>query len=303
MAEEPEVTSFDVEVEKAWTEFRETLARRLEELEDDQNLILELDVPDPDAGAAPYVQFAGFEGEGLRGEVSSNAYLAAEYRLSREEEELLEDDAGFSIDRDEAGEPEDNFYVMTSRDDAASVVNDVVFALREVFDVIHPSMLREGAGSDLSQAVLPDPGDMGQLDLDAAYVVENSWDTMLLVHRTIYAVIGEVVERDDDGDWPLVGLAHVPIFVSVVDEEPVVRVWTRVVREIIDADVALREVNILNRDAGGVRFHVNHDALWVQHDLPCAPFVPRHLQVAVGLTAQAVVRSAADFALRTGGSM
>jgi hypothetical protein len=80
-------------------------------------------------------------------------------------------------------------------------------------------------------------------------------------------------------------------------------VWTRVVADIADADVALREVNIINRDAGGVRFHVNHDALWVQHDLYCAPFVPRHLQVAMGLAAKAVVKAAADFALRTGGSM
>jgi hypothetical protein len=303
MTDEPEVTSFDVEVEKAWTAFRDTLTRRLETLDDDENVILELDVPDPGDGAAPYVQFAGFGGGGLRAEVSSNAYLAPEYRLSSEQEDSLEFDAGFSIDRDDAGEPTDNFFVMTSREDAATVVNDIVFALREVFNVIHPSMLRESAPSDLSQALLPDPGDMEPLDLDAAHAVENSWDLMLLVHRTIYAVLGDVVDRDDDGDWPLAGLAHVPLYVSVPEDRAVLRVWTRVVQEITDHDVALREANILNRDAAGVRFHVSHDALWVRYDLHAAPFVPRHLQVAVALTAQAVVKAAEDFALRTGGTV
>jgi hypothetical protein len=302
MAEEPEVTSFDVEVEKAWTQFRDTLARRLEKLEDGQNIIFELDVPEPDDGAAPYVQFAGFEGGGLRAEVSSNAYLAPEYRMSVNAEQFLVD-VGFALDAYLGELPDDNFYLMTSRDDAAMVAGDVVRALREVFDVIHPSMLSEALANDLTQAVLPDPGDMDPLDLDAAYAVANSWDTMLLVHRTLYAVLGGVVERDDDGDWPLVGLAHVPIYVSVPEDRPVLRVWTRVVADIADADVALREVNILNRDAGGVRFHVNHDALWVQHDLHCAPFVPRHLQVSVGRTAQAAVKAAADFALRTGGTL
>ncbi|MCA1781533.1 MAG: hypothetical protein LC679_04950 [Intrasporangiaceae bacterium] len=302
MAEEPEVTSFDVEVEKAWTEFRDTLAGRLEKLDDDQNIILELDVPHPDGGAAPYVQFVGFGGEGLRSEVSSNAYLAPDYRMSTSAEQFLVD-IGFDRDRDEAGEPQGNFYVMASRDGSAMLAGDVVLALCEVFDVIHPTMLREVAASDLSQAVLPDPGDIEPLDLDAAYAIENSWELMLLVHRTIYAVRGDVVDRDDDGDWPLVGFAHVPLYVSVRDDEPVVRVWTRVVGDITEADVALREVNILNRDAAGVRFHVKYDALWVQYDLHSAPFVPRHLQVAVGLTAKAVVKAAADFALRTGGSL
>lgn len=302
MTDEPEVTSFDVEVEKAWTAFRDTLANRLEQLGDDENVILELDAPDPDGGAAPYVQVAGFGGGGLRAEVSSNAYLAPEHRLSSEQEELLED-AGFAIDRDDAGEPEGNFFVMTSREDAATVVTDIEFALREVFDVIHPTLLRESSPSDLSQALLPDPGDMEPLDLDAAYVVENSWDLMLLVHRTIYAVRGEVVDRDDDGDWPLVGLAHVPLYVSVQDDRALVRVWTRVAQEITDHDVALRETNILNRDAAGVRFHVSHDALWVRYDLHAAPFVPFHLQMAVALTAQAVVKTAEDFATRTGGSL
>ena len=302
MAEEPEVTSFDVEVEKAWTQFRDALTQRLEKLEDDENIIFELDVPDPDEGAAPYVQFAGFEGGGLRAEVSSNAYLAPEYRMSPAAEQFLVDE-GFVLDAYLGERPADNFYVMTSRDDAATVAADVVFALREVFDVIHPSMLRENAGTDLSQAMLPDPGDMDQLDLDASYVVENSWDTMLLVHRTLYAALGRVVERDDDGDWTIVGLAPVPLYVTVPVDEPVLRVWARIVGDIADADVALREVNILNRDAEGVRFHVAHESLFVQHDLHCAPFVPRHLQVAVGLTARAAVKAAPDFALRTGGTL
>ena len=248
VAEEPEVTTFDAEVEKAWAAFRDMLARRLERIGDDEHVILELDVPEPDDGAAPYVQFAGFDGGGLRAEMSSNAYLAPEYRMSPAAQQFLVD-IGFELDAYEGKRPADNFYVMTSREDAAMVAGDVVLALREVFDVIHPSMLREASGGDLSQAVLPDPGDMGAVELDAAYPVANSWDVMLLVHRTLYAVLGGVVERDDDGDWPLVGLAHAPIFVTVAEDQPTLRLWARVAHTIADPAVALREVNILNRDA------------------------------------------------------
>ena len=64
MAEEPEVTSFDVEVEKAWTQFRDALTQRLEKLGDDENIIFELDVPEPDEGAAPMSSSPASRAEG-----------------------------------------------------------------------------------------------------------------------------------------------------------------------------------------------------------------------------------------------
>ena len=99
------------------------------------------------------------------------------------------------------------------------------------------------------------------------------------------------------------GLAHVPILVTVAEDQPTLRLWARLVHKITDPAVALREMNILNRDATQVRFHVKHDALWVSCDLHCAPFVPRHFQLAVTATAEAARGAAEDFAVRAGGSV
>ena len=104
MTDEPEVTSFDVEVEKAWTAFRDTLANRLEQFGDDENVILELDAPTRTVGRRPRPG-RGLRGRGPSGRGVLECLPAPEHRLSSEQEELLED-AGFAIDRDDAGEPE-----------------------------------------------------------------------------------------------------------------------------------------------------------------------------------------------------
>lgn len=301
MAEDPEVTAFDVEVDRAWAEFERSLAVRIARLGEDEVLGFEVDVPEQKDGDSPYVQFLVFEEEGLRCEVSSNAYLAGAYRLGELEERVIGDFCGFALDRDDDGEPEGNFYLMTTRDDAAMVADSAVQALRLGFTVLHPAMLLEQNIVDQSHAVMPDPADMEPLEMDAAYPVSNPWDIAMLVHRTLYAVTGSVVERDGDGDWMLAGPAQVPVFVSVRSDYPVVRVWARLVREISDGAAALREMNILNRDADRVRFNLGHDALWVQFEVTCGPFVPRHVQTAVGIVAAAAGAVSEDFALRTGG--
>ncbi|HHX46251.1 MAG TPA: hypothetical protein GX718_02600, partial [Brevibacterium sp.] len=190
---------------------------------------------------------------------------------------------------------------MTTRDDAAMVADSVVQALRLGFSVLHPTMLIEQRGANLGQVALPDPADMERLEMDTAYPVSDPWDVIVLVHRTFYELTGEVVERDDYGNWMLAGPAQVPVFVSVRSDYPVVRVWARLVRGISEGKAALREMNILNRDADRVRFNVGHDALWAQFEVTCGPFVPRHVQTAVALVADAAGAVSEDFALRTGG--
>lgn len=301
MAEDTDVTSFDAQVNGAWAEFEGALAAQIGRLRDGQILGIEVDVPEQQDGASPYVQVLAFDEDGVRCEVSSNYFLAQAYQLDELQDRLLQELAGFALDHDDAGEPDGNYYLMTTRDDAAAVADAAVQALRLGFNVLHPAMLSEQGGVDPAQVPLPDPADMEPLDLDSVHEVADPWDVMHLVHRTLYAATGRVIDRDDDGDWPLLGLAPVPIYVSVRSDHPVVRVWARFVTDVSDRDAALREVNILNRGADRVRFHFGHDALWGQYEVTCWPFVPRHLQLAVDVVASAAKAVSGDFALRTGG--
>ena len=62
MAEDTDVTSFDAQVNGAWAEFEGALAAQIGRLRDGQILGIEVDVPEQQDGASPYVQVLAFDG-------------------------------------------------------------------------------------------------------------------------------------------------------------------------------------------------------------------------------------------------
>lgn len=294
---------WDQSVENAWTGFSQNLCAQIANLGDDDNILIETLGQDLPGGCRPYVQIASFaDGAARRLEVSSNAYLAPAYELSEDAEAELECAFGFDIDRDPLGEPLDNFYLMVPAEQAMTLGRVAVQVLREHFGVIHPTMCTLSVGAPLAQAVMPDIAQFEPLDIGAAHPIANDWDIAVMIHRTLHALLGESVERDDDGDWVL----HLPnqaaTYVSLVPGRPMVRLWSCPVHQIKDHDSALREVNILNRDSPWARHHIlNHATLVSQIELWVQPFVPMAVQQALATLGAGCLHASKDFADRTGG--
>lgn len=88
-----EYADFDLDrsVSRAWKGFQARLADYLVGMTDEDSLVINVVAgEEPDEGSAPYVQFAGFGGDHVRGEVCGNHYLAEEYQLDPARQDVLE---------------------------------------------------------------------------------------------------------------------------------------------------------------------------------------------------------------------
>lgn len=158
-------------------------------------------------------------------------------------------------------------------------------ALRTHFDVLHPAFLVEGSArcrtnvtdsraqataaaskpAPLPLVVMPNDHDHLTRLVDQA--LGSDWDRPTPVH-------------DEDNDIPYV-CGKTVVFVRVLPQAPVVRVFAELALEVTDHDAAHFEVSVLNRDHGGVKFSLNDDIVWMAVDLQALPFVPQHLRGAV----------------------
>ena len=138
------------EVEAAWKGFRSRLADHLASMEDGDVLCVELvtggDNEEDDEeweGATPYLQFHAFGDGKVHVEAVSNVLLADTYRLAAEAEDHLIE-LGWDHPREDEGLPEgawENFSFDAERREADRVAVVAVTALRQVYDVVHPSFL------------------------------------------------------------------------------------------------------------------------------------------------------------------
>src|SRR5512141_9172 len=79
-----EFAGFDLDrsTARAWSSFQSRLADHVAAMEDDDVLLVEAESSLDDAeGSAPYVQFAAWGADMVRGEVSGNSYLAHDHLL------------------------------------------------------------------------------------------------------------------------------------------------------------------------------------------------------------------------------
>lgn len=152
---------WDDDVDQAWVQFSRTIATMLTAMTDDD--ILSIDMhgqADPgDGGALPYIQVMAFdEGQARRCEVSSNDYLSPVFALTVGAQRHLEDELDFTLDRDEQGMPEGNYYRDFSVEMCSQMAQAAVRVLRETFSVDHPRACAVAGGVPLEDAPLPDPG-------------------------------------------------------------------------------------------------------------------------------------------------
>jgi hypothetical protein len=275
-----EFAGFDLDhsTARAWSRFQARLADHLVEMGDDDILVVDTEVARSDlAGAAPYVQFACGSST-LRGEVSSNSFLAEAYRLD-------EDDVGDVTALGwqpptvgpgmPVGEGSANFFVDLPRSEADRLAVMAVKVLREVFGVPHPSFLAAGGlGQDPE---VPGPPAEEQSPEPLAVMPESAENLRDLVDAALTPLFESPPERDPDGDIPVPWGSSL-VFVRVDEETPVVELFSVVVDAVADLERAAFEVAVLNRDLRFMKFLLVDGRVLAHVHLPAWPFVPEHLR-------------------------
>ena len=304
-----EFAGFDLDrnTARAWSRFQARLADHLAEMGDDDTLVIDAEVADDDIdGAAPYVQFAGFgDGSMVRGEVSSNNYLAEPYALDDERVARLTD-LGWHTPTVGPGQPEGegsgNFFTDLPLTEADRLAVMAVKALREVFGVAHPAFLvADGLGED-PEAPVPAEGTAPvERDEPLAVMPESAEHLRELVDEALTPLFGSAPRHDDDGDIPVPWGSSL-VFVRVDEDVPVVQLFGFVVEGVKDLERAAFEVSVLNRDFRFIKFLLVEDRVMARVHLPAWPFVPEHLRsMLTGMSAQ-LDQIDEDLVARVGGT-
>ena len=240
----------------AWDEFERRLLERLEEMDEDDTLLVEVPQDEDRSGAMPYVQFCAWGDDMIRCEAVSNHYLAETWALTEESgEELV--GIGFSAPTYAPDETPDsgsaNYHVDVERDEVADLGWMTVGALRDVYGVPHPSLLEadvEGLVDPAPEEERPRPprGSTSAAPADLeAHVPQGPEQLQELVDAALEQDLGHAPHKDDDGDIPIRTEESI-VWVSVVPSKPAVDVFGIVLGDITDRELALHELAVLNRD-------------------------------------------------------
>lgn len=292
---EREDFDLDLSSARAWSAFGARLAAHLATITDsDSTVVGVLTGEEPDNGSAPYVQFAGFSGDQVRGEVSGNRYLAPQYALDDQQHSVL-------LRHGWRTEGE-NYFVHMATADAHRLAVMAVRALRDVLHVPHPAFLiaySPVTADSLGLGTAPQEPTV-VVDEPLAVVPENRDHLVELVDQALSVLFGHRPRRDDDDDIPIIHRSSL-LFVRVDTKEPLVELFSYVVRDVTDAEAARVEVAILNRDVKFIKFVAYKNHVLARLQIPCYPFVPGQLRSMVQFMSSALDEVDDDLSLRTGG--
>ncbi|RVW02709.1 hypothetical protein EGT50_08075 [Rhodococcus xishaensis] len=306
-----EITSFDDAVDRSWSLFQRKLADHLSAMRNDDILILEWIEETTVDGFTPWVQFLLWDDEYVRGEVSSNSYLAPRYALAPETEKRLCELGWSRPTRLPRGEPDDGspaFFLDKEQRWADQLAAMTVSTLREIWSVPHPSFIRAEIigtleGSDLAADTVesestPDPT---HIDDDTAVTPRDPDQLRNLVACTVEKALGFQPEIDDDGDVVL-KMDDQPVLVITHPDQPLVRVWVPLLHGVVGRTRAAENACDLTKRWPGIRFTLDEDRLNASIDVSGNPFVPRHLVDALDQFSAFTPSVDARFAARFGGS-
>lgn len=274
------------ETDAAWVTFRRRLADRLELVEEDDYLLLEVesavDAGERD-GAAPYVQFCGYGGGSIRAEAVSDHYLDDRFALGDAGDAQLVD-IGWEPPEPDAEPAADHNYVLDSHhDDVEWLATVVVRTLRDVYGCPHPAFV----ASDDFVCVEDRPA----VDVDAAVTASRAAELsavqpqsvselQALVDAALEAMFEGPAEHDSDGDIPITcGLSRA--FVRVCPDLPAVEFFAHLVVDVEQSEEALEEVNRRNVDSPGRQLSVVDGMVLARMRVLALPFVPSQLRAAV----------------------
>ncbi|CAM2813236.1 YbjN domain-containing protein [Prescottella defluvii] len=308
-----DLDSFDRTIDRSWTRFQSRLADHLAAMQNDDILILDWIEETTVDGFTPWVQFLAWDDEYVRSEVSSNAYLAPQHALSPESEARLCALGWARPTRLPDEEPDDGspaFFVDKEQRWADQLAAMTVTTLREVWSVPHPSFLNPEilgtlADTDLLGIDTPDIPDHplsvpSVIDETTAVAPRDPKELRDLISRTVDQALGFVPQIDDDGDVVLT-LGTQPVFVIAHPDQPLVRLWIPLLREVVGRTRTAENICDLTAQWPGIRFVLDEDRLNASIDISGNPFVPRHLVDALDLVGKFLPTVDARFAARFDG--
>lgn len=292
----------DVQAAQVWQDLQANLASQLTRMADVRDhLILELPAGS-EGGTAPYAQFAGTGGGTLRAELSGDAYLAPVHRLDADRAASLSLGGWQGNDADEL-----NWHLERPLEDANLVGLMVVWALRDVFGVVHPQLLTYnawGPGSDAAAGLGLAASDQAPAELPARDEAEpfvlapSDRDELVeMVLMALHATLGERPPVDDDGDVVLTHLDQ-PVWIRVLHDQPAIEIFARVAHDVRSRRATAVELAVLNRDNPWVKWIQRERTVWQHLVIPGAPFAPAHLDGMVDVFLQTMTRTRDDLAFR-----
>jgi len=237
----------------SWDEFTRRLADGLGRMAIESFLILEL--PEDEAGARAYVQFAHWAHDdgsaGLRAEAVANEYMPETRPLTPVQEERLD---ALAWQRPQPEAKVRNFHrewpTPAPCPDVAALVAET---LRDVYGVAEPSELRYRYASfdpveveDLGLGLAPVPPTPRPRSKPAKAM--SAGQLAPLVEEGLRTWLGvEHLERDEDGDYPIpVGSALV--YVRVGDDRlPLVAIFSSVLTDVDESPSLFEALNDINR--------------------------------------------------------
>ena len=303
------VSDWDRSMEMAWVRFQRRLGDFLADLEEDAVAVVHGLMPsDPEDGTGPFIRFSVRDGGAtVRAEAASNHFLAPAHQLTQQDVEALV--AGGWRAPDPALPADDPgsalFVVEHSRQRADLVALMSGRALRDAFGVPHPAFLQGGPlePPPVAQAER-ESGSQPEADFDLMQMVRPDSPEELdgFVALTLTEILGREAYRDDDGDFPI-RVGSVVLFVRPLATEPIIEVFSPLIRDIGDRDRALLEASILNRDAQFISYHLSGNTIVARMNVPAFPFVPNQLAVLLSRMAETLDGVDEDLALRVGGRL
>lgn len=244
---------WDDAVETAWRGFRQRLADHVAGMGPDDSLVVEMP-QEHDGGASPYCQVAGGD-DVVRVEAVSNVYLADECLLDDDQESAL-GDMGFQQPNACSWEDGDtNFWLDVDRREADRVAVMVVRALREVYGVLHPIYLGAEGLEPAREGGKPLPPKPVRAEPDVHEVVRPTSveEVRAFIDVAVAGLYDEAPEWDDEGDL-LLPTEEQQVWILVHKTIPRVLISCLLVEDVADLEVALAEVNQLNRTEFGLTF-------------------------------------------------
>lgn len=302
--------TFDAAIDRSWNRFQRRLADHLAAMRNDDVLVLEWAEESTVEGFAPWVQFLAWDDVMLRGEVSSNTYLAPRHQLAPAAENML-CNLGWSAPTHLPDEDPDGgssaFFLDREQRWSDKIAAMTVTTLREVWSVPHPSFLRPEivgtlAGTDLMETpdVVDEPG-VPAVDDTLAIVPDDPHQLRGLIARAVEQSLGFPPRLDQDGDVVLTLDDH-PVFVIAHPDQPLVRAWMPLLHSITGRTRAAELICDLTRRWPAIRFTLDEDRLNASVDVSANPFVPRHLADALDQLSRFAPDVDTAFAARFGGA-
>lgn len=271
---------WDDAVETAWREFRQRLADHVAGMGPDDSLVVEKP-QEHDGGASPYCQVAGGD-DVVRVEAVSNVYLADECLLDDDQESAL-GDMGFQQPNAWSWEDGDtNFWLDVDRREADRVAVMVVRALREVYGVLHPIYLDAEGLEPAREGGKPLPPKPVRAEPDVHEVVRPTSveEVRAVIDLAVAGLYDDPPEWDDDGDLPL-PTENQLVWILVHETIPRALISCILAEDVTDTEMALAEVNRLNRTEFGLTFFLADGRISVTREvgLDVATAATIHIEV------------------------